>query len=56
TQSSPTQSRNTGAAGGCEVDLDVAPAVLPAVVVVLLLPELPVGTCSNWQSAVMTKG
>ncbi|MCI87074.1 hypothetical protein A2U01_0108355, partial [Trifolium medium] len=44
-QPSPGQNLYTGAAGGCEVEHDAAPAVLPAVVVavvLLLLPELPV--------------
>ncbi|MCI80903.1 hypothetical protein A2U01_0102175, partial [Trifolium medium] len=42
------QNLNIGADGGCEVDPDVAPAVLPTVVVaavvllLLLLPVLPV--------------
>ncbi|MCI85916.1 hypothetical protein A2U01_0107195, partial [Trifolium medium] len=37
-QPSPAHNQNSGAAGGCEVDLDAV--VLPAVV--LLLPGLPV--------------
>ncbi|MCI51103.1 hypothetical protein A2U01_0072347, partial [Trifolium medium] len=44
-QLSPAQNQNTGAASGCKVEPDAAPAVLPAVVVavvLLLQPELPV--------------
>ncbi|MCI57816.1 hypothetical protein A2U01_0079067, partial [Trifolium medium] len=44
TQPSPAQNLNTGAGGGCEVEPDVADAVLPAevvAVVLLLLPLLP---------------
>ncbi|MCI84050.1 hypothetical protein A2U01_0105326, partial [Trifolium medium] len=37
---SPAQNLNTGANEGCEVDPDAAPALLLAVVL-LLLPELP---------------
>ncbi|MCI66827.1 hypothetical protein A2U01_0088085, partial [Trifolium medium] len=39
-QPSLAQNLNNGAAGGCEVEPDAAPAVLLAVV--LLLPRLPV--------------
>ncbi|MCI82623.1 hypothetical protein A2U01_0103897, partial [Trifolium medium] len=41
----PAQNQNNGAAGGCEVEPDVAHAVLLTVVVavvLLLLPGLPV--------------
>ncbi|MCI58201.1 hypothetical protein A2U01_0079455, partial [Trifolium medium] len=38
---SPAQNQNNGAAGGCEEEPDVA-AVLPAVVVAVVLPLLPV--------------
>ncbi|MCI65277.1 hypothetical protein A2U01_0086535, partial [Trifolium medium] len=43
-QPSQAQNLNTGADGGCEVEPNAAPAVLPAVVVVvvLLLPVLHV--------------
>ncbi|MCI72354.1 hypothetical protein A2U01_0093617, partial [Trifolium medium] len=39
-QPSPAQNLYTGAAEGCEVEPDVAPTVLLAVVL-LLLPKLP---------------
>ncbi|MCI38020.1 hypothetical protein A2U01_0059248, partial [Trifolium medium] len=40
-QSSPTHNLNSGAAGGCEMDPDVA-VLLAVVVAVVLLPVLPV--------------